>query len=131
MHTPSAPKTVPPTVKTYSACWTDELGAAIAAATPKRGYHMSLTGEDGRRVVSAVNQGIDAHLEACFIPDRGDSFRFQNPPGIQGRVSGSRLECNVSPESLVVLVRRLLESSDDAAQSLASSICQTLGIELV
>lgn len=127
----SASSTFPPTATVYTACWTDELGAAITAAAPKRGYRMSLTGEDGRTVVSAVNQGIDAHLEACFIPDRGDSFGFQKPAGIQGRVCGPRLECVLSPESLAVLVRRLLESGNDAAQSLASSICQTLGIELV
>ena len=41
------------------------------------------------------------------------------------------LECKVSPESLPVLVRRLLESGDEEAESLASSICQTLDIELI
>jgi hypothetical protein len=36
-----------------------------------------------------------------------------------------------NPESIPVLVRRLMESDDDNAQSLASSICDTLGIELI
>ena len=131
MNPKSASKTTCPTLKTYSAVWSEELGAAVAAAAPKRGYQMSLAGEDCRAVTDAVNQGIDAHLEACFIPDRGDSFRFQTPAGIHGRICGPRLECLLSPDSLPVLVRRLMESGNDTAQSLASSICQTLGIEVL
>jgi hypothetical protein len=111
--------------------WTDELGRQIAQAVPKPGYTMSLVGEDRETVIAAVNQGIDAHLKACFVPDRGDSFELLTPPGIQGRISGPRLECKVSPRSLPVLVRRLMESGDEEAESLAASICQTLEIELI
>ena len=111
--------------------WTDKLGAAIGKAAPKAGYHMSLVAEDRQKVIAAVNQGIDAYLEACYVPARGDSFRLQTPPRIRGRISGPRLECKVSPKSLPVLVRRLMESGDEQAESLASSMCQTLGIELV
>jgi hypothetical protein len=118
-------------VKTFSFMWTAKLGAAIGKATPKAGYRMSLVAEDRQEVIAAVNQGIDAYLEACYVPARGDSFRLQTPPGIRGRISGPRLECKVSPKSLPVLVRRLMESGDDQAESLASSMCQTLGIELV
>ena len=56
---------------------------------------MSLVGEDRQTVIAAVNQGIDAHLEACFVPARGDRFQMQTPPGIRGRISGPLLECNV------------------------------------
>jgi hypothetical protein len=118
-------------VKTFSFIWTDKLGVAIGKAAPKAGYHMSLVAEDRQKVIAAVNQGIDAYLEACYVPGRGDSFRLQTPPGIRGRISGPRLECKVSPKSLPVLIRRLMESGDEQAESLASSMCQTLEIELI
>ena len=92
---------------------------------------MSLVAEDRQRVIAAVNQGIDAYLEACYVPGRGDSFRLETPPGIRGIISGPRLECKVSPKSLPVLVRRLMESGDEQAELLASSMCQTLEIELI
>lgn len=92
---------------------------------------MSLVGEDHEPLMAAVNQGIDGYLEACFCPERGDSYEFRMPEGIAGRVSGVRLECRVSPQSLPVLVRRLMEVSDERAGSLASGICQTLEIELI
>lgn len=118
-------------MKAYSFLWTAKLGTEIARAAPKAGYHMSLVAEDRQKVIAAVNQGIDAYLEACFVPSRGDSFRFHTPKGIRGRISGPRLECKISPQSLPVLVRRLMESNDDRAESLASDICQTLAIELI
>jgi len=82
---------------------------------------MSLVGEDKRACIEAVNQGIDSRLEACFCPDRGD--RFDD--------IGYRLECAISSTSLTVLVRRLMESDNEQANSLASSICETLDIELI
>ena len=118
-------------MKTFSFLWTAKLGDAIGKAAPKRGYHMSLVADDRHRVIAAVNQGIDAYLEACFVPGRGDSFRLETPQGIRGKLSGPRLECKVSPKSLPVLVRRLMESDDGGAESLASDICQTLTIELI
>jgi len=118
-------------MKTFSFLWTAKLGAAIGKAAPKAGYHMSLVAEDRQKVIAAVNQGIDAYLEACFVPGRGDSFRIQTPEGIRGRISRPRLECRVSPKSLPVPVRRLMESDDESAESLASDICQTLDIELI
>ena len=118
-------------MKTFSFLWTAKLGDAIGKAAPKEGYHMSLVAEDRQRVIAVVNQDIDAYLEACFVPGRGDSFRLNTPPGIRGRISGPRLECKVSPRSLPVLVRRLMESDDESAESLASDICQTLAIELI
>ena len=118
-------------MKTLSFMWTDQLRVAIAKAIPESGYAMSLVGEDRQAVIAAVNQGIDAHLEACYVPARGDRFQFQTPAGIRGRISGPRLECTVSPQSLPVLIRRLMESGNETAESLALSICQTLEIELV
>jgi hypothetical protein len=118
-------------MKAFSFMWTDTLGREIARAAPKGGYTMSLVGEDRQKVIAAVNQGIDSYLEACFVPGRGDAFRIETPPGIRGRVSGPRLECKLSPKSLPVLTRRLMESGDEAAESLASAICQTLEIELI
>ena len=118
-------------MKTFSFLWSAKLRTAIGKAAPKAGYHMSLVAEDRQRVIAAVNQGIDAYLEACFVPDRGDSFRLETPQGIRAKISGPRLECKVSPKSLPVLVRRLMESGDEKAESLASDICQTLAIELI
>jgi hypothetical protein len=118
-------------MKTLSCAWTAKLASAIGKAAPKAGYHMSLVAEDRQSVIVAVNQGIDAYFEACFVPDRGDSFSMQTPQGIRGKISGPRLECKVSPKSLPVLVRRLMESDDEKAESLASDICQTLEIELI
>jgi len=106
--------------RTFTAAWSANLGAAIIAAAPAKGYYMSLVGEDAQAVVAAVNQGIDAYLEACFVPERGDRCGF----------AGARLHCHLSPASLATLVRRLLQS-DDAAATLAAGICQTLGLELV
>lgn len=118
-------------MKTFSFVWTDKLRAEIGRAAPQRGYAMSLVSEDRQAVIAAVNQGIDAHLEACFVPARGDRFQLQTPAGIRGRISGPRLECRVSPQSLPVLIRRLLESGEDEAESLAASICHTLEIDLI
>ena len=118
-------------VRVFSAVWSEELGAAIAAAAPIEGYTMSLVGEDGRAVITAVNQGIDAYLEACFVPDRGDRYGGLAAPGMARKLPGNRLECVVSPESLVTLVRRLMQADDPAAESLAAGICQTLDLELV
>ena len=44
-------------VRVFSAVWSEELGAAIAAAAPIEGYTMSLVGEDGRAVIAAVAVG--------------------------------------------------------------------------
>jgi hypothetical protein len=81
-------------------------------------FTMRLPGEgDIDAITAAVNQGIDAHLEACYIPDRGDSYEFE----------GGALVCSVSPESMPVLLRRLFEDGSDDATSLASSFMTSLG----
>jgi hypothetical protein len=129
-------------MKTFSFGWSEQLGEAIARAAPRRGYPMSLVGEELQAAIDAVNQGIDSRLEACFVPARGDCFKpgersfiaTHNTPFWKkgNRVVHTRtLECTVSPESLPVLLRRLMESGDEAAESLASGICETLDIELI
>lgn len=105
---------------TFSAYWQDTIGQAIAERNVAP-YPMSLVGPDIQACVDVVNQGIDSRLQACFVPDRGDKFE---------RV-GNRLECLVSAESLPILVRRLLESDNEHANSLAIDICQNLEIELI
>ena len=107
---------------TFAAVWSNELKQAIVNAQGATPYSMSLVGDDIETVTDAVNQGIDAHLEACFIPDRGDSYDM-----VQGDYV-TRLECSVSAESLPVLIRRILESNNEY---LAIDICSTLDIELV
>ncbi len=98
-------------------------------------FTMSLTDEDEiRAVIAAVNEGIDAHLEACYCPDRGD--RYEGGKRRAGKLILCRtLECSVSPESLPVLLRRLCESElggDPDVQAegnqLASDILSVLGI---
>ena len=108
---------------------------AIRKAMGGEPFTMSLTDTDEKRAVAeVVNQFIDAHLEACYCPERGDRFEV----GV--RTAGKRivcqpLECCVSPESLPVLLRRLfkMDTDDDhvadAAMSLAGDILLTLGFD--
>lgn len=121
----------------------NDIAAPIRRAMEAEGlthYTMSLVGEDVQAVINAVNVGIDAHLTACFCPDRGDSYE----PSDRSIIATSdtkywktgdklqfaqTLECSVSAESLPVLLRRLDESDDEAAASLRSAILSTLGIE--
>ncbi len=128
--------------QSISLCDTAAIVAAVAKRVPKRGYPMSLPlgFSDAKVVQLAVNQGIDSRLEACFMPERGDSYAaVRGGLDYTGRL-GNWLVCKVSAESLPVLVRRLLEldpegsgvdgSDADHATSLASSICSTIGIDL-
>lgn len=107
---------------------------AVRAAMDGSPYTMSLTGTDEiRAVIEAVNQGIDAHLEACFCPDRGDSYEGGSRKA--GKLTLCRtLECCVSVESLPTLLRRLFEldgdeETVDAAMSLGGDILLTLGFD--
>ena len=89
----------------------------------KDGYPMVLRGDDRTHVITAVNQGIDSHLEACNVAGR-DFYEVKNG----GPISGTELHCRVSPESLPVLLRRLAYICDEA-HLLASDILESLGIE--
>jgi hypothetical protein len=76
---------------------------------------MRVVGHQRTAFAAAVNLGIDARLQVCFSPDRGDKFN-----GATGRAV-------ISIESLPVLIRRLYEADDEHANSLAAGIMQTLG----
>lgn len=101
--------------KTFSAMWSDKLGEAIKLASTEP-YPMELVGDDRKAIIDAINQGIDAHLEAVMFS------QFQ---------AGHKLGLLIEPQTLHVLVRRLMESGDEGAELLASSICSTIGIELI
>lgn len=105
-------------MKTFSFIWSDKLGAAIAKAS-REPYPIEChyNSEDFNSILYAVNQGIDSHLQA---------LHFTQGAGEYGRV-----KLTFTPESMPVLVRRLMESADEESQQLASSICGTLGIELI
>jgi len=84
--------------------------------------------EEMTAVVNAVNQGIDAHLEACFCPERGDSYEREDVEA-GGRLIARKLACTVSVESFPVLLRRLWETESEAAENLLTSILDVLGFE--
>jgi hypothetical protein len=97
-------------------------------------FTMSLTDEDEiKAVITAVNQGIDGHLEACFCPDRGDRYNGGNRKAGKLVLCHS-LDCSISPESLPTLLRRLSESdlgdteAESAGMRLADDILMVLGI---
>lgn len=102
----------------FSFMWSDKLGDAIKERSldpfPIECHRKT---EMFEAINRAVNQGIDSHLEALF---------FEQGAGEYGRV---RLV--FTPESVPVLVRRLMEDDDDEAQRLAGDICGTLNIELI
>ena len=122
--------------------WSERLRDLIAERADDF-FSMSLVGDEAIACQNAANQGIDAHLEACYVPDRGDEYKVtprtfvaqdDNPPHwSKGQVvtHTRALNCRVSKLSLPVLVRRLLESGDEAAECLGSSICDSLNIELM
>lgn len=78
-------------------------------------FPMELVGEDRELMSGIVNQGIDSHLEIFGESDFTDN--------------GNRLYCKVGPKDMHVLLRRLNESSDDAAMSLRTGILTCLEIE--
>lgn len=98
--------------------WTDKLGDAISLSSVET-YPMEFhrNSADFYAVESAIAQGIDSHLEA---------IQFSQHIGEYGRV-----HLVLRPQSVRVLVRRLMESDSDDAQSLAGGICETLDIELI
>ena len=91
-------------------------------------FTMSLTDPDEiRAVITAVNQGIDGYLEACYCPDRND--KYDGGSRKAGKLVLCRtLECSISPDSLPVLLRRLFDSDDEDGNRLASDILMVLGI---
>src|SRR5579864_7629646 len=92
----------------FSGFWSAKLKKALEKQMPER-YSMSCVGADIKAVTDAVNQGIDAHLEACFL--KGKDHYTLTPD----RFNGTRLNCDVSKSSMITLVRRLLESGEETA----------------
>lgn len=91
---------------------------AVREAMDGEPFTMTVTDEDEFETIkAAVNQQIDSHLEACFMPARGDSCE----------VSGGRAHLVFSSESLPVLLRRLSEESSEAGINLVGLILRTLG----
>jgi len=93
---------------------------AIQSDNDGRHYHMTIRCKtEWKAIAEAVNQGIDSRLQACNSPDRGDIYDAETG------------ECEISPESLPVFLRRLLEDSSEEfyeeAMSLADAILMTLG----
>lgn len=105
-------------MKTFSFYWSDKLGAAIAKAS-RQPYPIECHRNSGEfnSILYAVNQGIDSHLQALHFT--------------QGAGEDGRVKLTFAPESVAVLVRRLMESEDEESQQLAGDICGTLGIELI
>ena len=108
---------------------------AIILACGGVAWTMSLTDDDEvMQVVDAVNEGIDSRLQACYCPHRGDDYSG-GKRGFTATEDGPRwkagefvtmtstMECTVSPASLPVLLRRLIERDC----SLASTILEVLG----
>lgn len=98
-------------------------------------FCMSIVDEDETAAVAAaVNQGIDAHLEAvCGDFHQGkrsilateDSEHWNSGDEL---ILARTLEGSVPSQFLPTLIRRLAEMEDDAANSLADSMLLVLGI---
>jgi hypothetical protein len=118
----------------------NSMGVAVSYETIRRAngdepYRMSLPdGDQVKAVIRAVNQGIDAHLEACSMPHRGDRYEVGKRK-VGDRVFATTLECVVSPESLPTLMRRLTELRGvpkrirEAGEDLAHAMFESLRID--
>lgn len=109
---------------------------AIVQACKGEHYPMNLTANEGKFVADAVNIGIDACLEACNVPSRGDYYNWMTRT--HGCYTlGRFLDCRISPTSLPTLLRRLneMDYSEEEGESgenpggLADSILLTLGFD--
>jgi len=89
-------------------------------------------GQEWEALRRAINEGIDDHLEAV---------RFTQSPEPHRIPAFNKAKLVITPETLHVLVRRLMEFYDendnedggmvDESQQMASVICDTLDIELI
>ena len=97
----------------FGECPEDVIRKAVTQQCPG-GYRMEIKSQDEWKVISdAVNIGIDGHLEGFT------KSSFDDRTG----------KCNIHPEELHILLRRLFESESNEAWSLRSDILSTLGIE--
>lgn len=95
----------------------------LRTAIDGKRYPMQLVGGDAKVFIAAMNKGIDSHLEAMI-----DTTAEWKPTHRLGFV---KLVCDVGPDDLIVLLRRLDEDGSEDACSLRSSILTTLEIEEV
>jgi hypothetical protein len=102
-------------MKTYSYLSTPEQVIKNTTKSQcKNGYPMIIKSkEEWKAIAKAVNEGIDAHLEA---------FTKSSFNAITGEIL-------IHPTELHILLRRLGESDNKQSHSLRSNILQTLNIE--
>src|SRR5208283_928891 len=62
------------------------------------GFGMRRFNDEIKPIIDAVNEGIDAHLEACFCPDRGDHLYDGGKREAGKLVLCRTVECSVSPQ---------------------------------
>ena len=109
-------------------------------------YEMELRGDDATVLAQAILVGIDSHLEACFVEERGDQCFSQqvahiatlNDQKVIAPYCCHRpnfLKLVVSAKSLPVLLRRLFELEyggdtdlQDEARCLAQDILGSIGL---
>lgn len=96
--------------------------ARITKACKSKPYKIVARGSDRALIMAAVNQGIDSHLEGCYVTGR-DTYEWK-----RDKIAGIELHCSISPESLPVLLRRLANTCDEA-HLLASDILSSLKIK--
>jgi len=75
-------------------------------------FEMSLTYDDITSVRNAVNQGIDSRLEGFTK----STFNWNHNEVV------TRLDCQIHPSELQILIRRLLEDGSGNSEMLADSI---------
>lgn len=118
--------------------------ADVVKACEGEKYTMSLVSDDAKVVTLAVNMGIDSRLQAVFgkfansersIIATSDTDYWKDGDKL---ILAHTLECEVEPESLPVLLRRLYEDMEytgvegddaDVGHSLAEGILTTLGFD--
>ena len=110
-------------------------------------YRLKQWHAQAKAIAQAIIVGIDSHLEACFVPDRGDEVispipRFFQVATLNGQgvfipelAEPNVLQLEFSPESLCVLLRRLYELEyggdtelQDVARCLADEILESIGL---
>ena len=118
--------------------------AQVLEAHPEP-YDMKLRGDDAAVLSQAILVGIDSHLEACFVEERGDKCLSQqvahiatlNDEKVIALYSAhpNFLKLVVSAKSLPVLLRRLFELEyggdadlQDVTRQLADDILETIGL---
>jgi hypothetical protein len=112
---------------TFGTCPTDVIRARLNG----KNYPMEIMGsEEVEMLARVVNQGIDSHLEAV-TGDFGKVERKLPPSEMfpEGALIASGVKCDITPDGMLCLLRRLNEDGTEEADSLRGSILSTLNIE--